>query len=262
MRAILLAAALLTPGFALAQSAAPPAPAPAATVVEQSPEYRFQIDFYVNDAALATFLPAGWVPSVATAGAAKDCNLRVIFIDRTNIVASDGKVIGDGTNRLVYLAVPVKNANGQTGQIIIAGLSEKGDPAEAFGKLTKASRANVMRSVSVKNGVALASEDWDFVAAGGEHLSMRIKFTPAPANRGGGKTNFFNPANPAQVQIYETTQATDIARNTTTTPPDRVKQFSFKGGGGAIASLFDGTEKVLSWDSQRWYVRTISNPAP
>jgi hypothetical protein len=261
MRAILLAATLLAPAFAFAQSVAP-APIPAATVVEQSPEYRFQIDFHVSEAALAKFLPAAWVANVAASGAAKDCNLRVIFIDRTNVVASDGKVIGDGTNRLAYLAVPVKNASGGTGQIIIAGLSEKADPADAFGVLTKTSRANVARSVSAKDGAVLASETWDFAAASGEHLSMSIKFVPAPANRGGGKTSFFNPKNPAQFQIFETTQATDIARNVTTTPPDRVKQFSFKGGGGAIASLFDGTQKVLSWDSQRWYTRTISNPAP
>jgi hypothetical protein len=261
MRAILLAAALLAPGLALAQSAAPPAPAPAMTPIEQSAEYRFQLDLHVNEAALAKFLPAGWTPNVAASGAAKDCNLRVIFIDRTNIVAADGKVIGDGTNRLVYLAVPVKSATSGNGQIIIAGLTEN-NTADAFGVLTKASRANVARSVSAKAGVVLASEAWDFAAASGEHLRMSIKFVPAPANRGGGTTTFINPKNPAQLQFYTTVQATDIARNVTTTPPDRVKSFTFKGGGGATASLFDGTEKVLSWDSQRWYVRTISNPAP
>ena len=30
--------------------------------------------------------------------------------------------------------------------------------------------------------------------------------------------------------------------------------------GGRIAALFDGKEKVLSWDSFPWYMRTVSNP--
>jgi len=52
----------------------------------------------------------------------------------------------------------------------------------------------------------------------------------------------------------------DILKNVTTTPPDRVKEFSFKGSGGSFAKLFDGTEKVLSWDSFPWYDRTVLNP--
>jgi hypothetical protein len=37
-----------------------------------------------------------------------------------------------------------------------------------------------------------------------------------------------------------------------TTPEDHVKSFTFKGGGGSWAKLFDGTEKVLSWDNILW----------
>jgi hypothetical protein len=32
-------------------------------------------------------------------------------------------------------------------------------------------------------------------------------------------------------------------------PPDRVKEFSFKASGGSWSKLFDGAEKVLSWDN-------------
>jgi hypothetical protein len=32
----------------------------------------------------------------------------------------------------------------------------------------------------------------------------------------------------------------------------------YKAGGGKIAALFDGTEKVVSWDSFPWYIRTVS----
>jgi hypothetical protein len=70
--------ALLLPGIAAAQ-----------TPIERSSEARFQLDFKVPDAALAKFLPAGFTLNVATTGAAKDCNLRVVFIDRLTINGPD-----------------------------------------------------------------------------------------------------------------------------------------------------------------------------
>ena len=58
--------------------------------VEHSAEFRMQLDFVVRDAALRKFLPAGWEPNVATQGAAKDCNLRMIFIDRIDVTDASG----------------------------------------------------------------------------------------------------------------------------------------------------------------------------
>src|SRR3954465_14852047 len=78
----------------------------AQTVVEQAAEHRFQLDFRVNDAALAKMLPAGWETVIATQGPAKDCNLRMIFIDRMAIMGADGKAAPRATARLVYLAIP------------------------------------------------------------------------------------------------------------------------------------------------------------
>ena len=65
-----------------------------------SSEARFQLDVKVNDAALAAYLPPGWTPNVAAQGAAKDCNLRVIFIDRVTVNAPDGQACRRGSSRL------------------------------------------------------------------------------------------------------------------------------------------------------------------
>ena len=46
----------------------------AESIVEHSAEARFQLDLHVPDAALAAFLPAGWMPNIAAQGAAKDAN--------------------------------------------------------------------------------------------------------------------------------------------------------------------------------------------
>ena len=37
----------------------------------------------------------------------------------------------------------------------------------------------------------------------------------------------------------------------------RVKEFTFKASGGSFAKIFDGTEKVVSWDNIIWLNRTI-----
>jgi hypothetical protein len=52
----------------------------------------------------------------------------------------------------------------------------------------------------------------------------------------------------------------DFLRNVTTTPPDRVREFSFKASGGSYAKLFDGSEKVLSWDNILWINRSVLLP--
>src|SRR6266436_6078371 len=83
--------------------------APAAradTIIEQNVEQRFQLDFHVPDAALKKMLPEGWEPVIATAGPAKDANLRMIFIDRIAVLGADGKP--RGSTQMVYLAIPVK----------------------------------------------------------------------------------------------------------------------------------------------------------
>jgi len=236
--------------------------ASAETFIEQGPEHRFQLDFHVSDAALQKMLPGGWVPAVATAGPAKDANLRMIFIDRIGVVGQDGKPIGRGGSRLAYLAIPVKQSAGEaTGQMIIAGLTDNAaDAPGAFGVYQYAATAKMTRSVSAAAGAATAEEDWDFASASGEHMQVHVKYERAAAAKGGSEVKFFNPADPSKYQIFKTEQATDITRNATTNPPDRVKEFSYKAGGGRIGALFDGTEKVLSWDSQPWYNRTVLAP--
>ncbi|HEX3485028.1 MAG TPA: hypothetical protein VHT51_08205 [Micropepsaceae bacterium] len=237
-------------------------PVTAETLLEQGPEHRYQLDFHVPDAALQKMLPAGWVPAVATAGPAKDANLRMIFIDRIGIVGPDGKPLGRGTSRLAYLAVPVKQTSGEaTGQMIIAGLVDNAaDAPGAFGVYQYAPTAKMTRSVGGSTMAPLAEEDWDFAAPSGEHMQVHVKYERAAAAKGGGEVKFFNPSDPTKYQIFKTEQATDITRNATTHPPDRVKEFSYHAGGGRIAALFDGTEKVLSWDSQPWYNRSVIAP--
>lgn len=228
----------------------------AQTPIEQSNETRFQLDFQVPAAELAKFVPAGFTMNVSTTGAAKDCNLRVVFIDRVTINAPDGSP--KGSNRLAYLAVPVKNAAGENSQLIIGGLTESDAPGP-FGNYLAATTHDY--TTTYKNTGAEESQHWVFRAASGEHLEMDITYQRGNANiRPQADTKFYSAKNPAFYQIFRQEQVLDIMKNVTTTPPDHVKSFSIKMGGGAWAKLFDGSEKVLSWDNILWLNRTTLLP--
>jgi len=202
---------------------------------------------------------------VATQGAAKDANLRVVFIDRLTINGPDGKPVGKtGSNRLVYLIAPVKDPSGANAQLVIGGLTQ--DPEDApgpFGVYLRATTHMMQRSSSSSSGTGpvLDSQDWIFTAPTGEHLELHIKYERGVANKGNPtETKFYSAKNPGFYQISRDERVLDILRNVTTTPPDRVKEFSFKGSGGSYAKLFDGTEKMLSWDNILWINRSVLLP--
>ena len=252
LRTLLVAAALpLTGSAAYAQ-----------TPVESSSEIRFQLDLHVSDAALTPLLPPGFTLNVATQGPAKDCNLRAIFVDRLTINGPDGKPLGKGSNRLVYLAAPVKDASGANAQVVIGGLTA--DPSDApgpFGNYLMATTATAKRAIAGEGLGVTETQDWVFQAASGEHLELHITFERGVSNRGNASdTKFYSSKDPAKVQISKQEQVLEILRNPTTNPPDKVKAFSFKGSGGSYAKLFDGTERPVSWDNIVWMNRSVTQP--
>ena len=233
----------------------------AQTLVENSAEFRMQLDFRVPDAALQKMLPAGWEPAIATQGPAKDCNIRLIFIDRVDVTGADNTP--KTSSQLVYLAVPVKQTGTtNAGQMIIAGLVA--DPKEApgpFGNYTPATTAKVQRSVSIDKGIALGEENWEFAAANGERMEVHLKYERGPGRRNPTQeVKFFDVRNPSNYQIFKLDSGLDIMKNVSVPVKDRMKEFSYKVSGGNLGSLFDGTEKVLSWDSFHWYNRGIYTP--
>jgi hypothetical protein len=234
----------------------------AQTLVESSLEARFQLDFAVPQGALQRMLPAGWSTNVATQGAAKDCNLRVIFIERLTINDAEGRPVGDGSNLLVYLTVPATDPSGQNVQLVIGGITE--DPADApgpFGVYLPGTTHTLHRIVSNGTAPILETQDWVFAAASGERLEMHITFERGVANRGAVRdVRFHSATDPAKQEISRQQQVLDILRNVTTSPRDRVRSFSFTGGGGSYDALFDGTERVLSWDNIVWLDREVLRP--
>src|SRR5881396_1395940 len=183
--------------------------ASAQRLVEYSAEVRFQLDLHIPDAALMAMLPGGWTPNIATQGAAKDANLRAVFIDRLTVNGPDGKPVGStGSNRLVYLVAPVKDPMGANVQLIIGGLTE--DPADApgpFGVYLPAATHTMQRSTSSASGPIMDSQDWVFTASTGERLEMHIKYERGVANKGNpAETKFYSAKNPGFYQISKQEQ--------------------------------------------------------
>jgi hypothetical protein len=244
---------------------AAPAPRVAAassgSIVEMSNEARFQMDYRVPEAVLAAMMPAGFTSSPATTGPATDCNLRVIFIDRVTINGPDGRPVGKGSSRLIYLEAPAKDPSGANVRVVIGGLTD--DPADVpgpFGNYILATNRSFQHSSSTTGtGVTIDSQDWMMSASSGEHIEMHVRYERGIANRARPQDlRIYSAKNPALFQLSTYEQVLDILRNTTTNPPDRVKEYSFKAGGGSYAKLFDGTEKPLSWDNIPWLNRTVS----
>ena len=233
------------------------APASAESFVEHSSEVRMQLDFVVPDAALRKFLPAGFEPNVATQGAAKDCNVRMIFIDRVDITKQDGSPADPGSSQLVYLAVPVKQ-----GQLLIHGLTNNPKDAPGpHGVYQLATTSKISRSTTGSGSSPLMTDEhWEFAAASGEHMSVTLKYERAAARKTSNEVKFYSAANPSFYQIFKIDQGLDIMRNATVPVRDRVKEFSYKAGGGKIAPLFDGTDRVVSIDALHWYNRGVYLP--
>src|SRR5215831_18721730 len=145
------------------------------TLVENSAEFRFQLDFHVNDAALQKLLPAGWETVIATQGPAKDANLRVIFIDRVDVTNPDNTP--KTADQLVYIAIPVKQTGtSSVGQMIINGLvSDAREAPGPFGTYVPAPSVKVARSFSTVEGVTIGEESWEFAGANGERLETHVK---------------------------------------------------------------------------------------
>lgn len=239
--------------------------AAAQTVVESSNEVRFQFDFKVPVAALAAYLPQGFTSDVATQGPAKDCNLRVVFIDRVTINKPDSTPMGKGTSQYVYLVAPVKSPSGESVQLVIGGITaDAADAPGPFGNYLPSTTHSVKRSTaSPANGTGpmIETQDWSLAAASGEHFTLHIEYERGIANkRNQSDRKYYSAKNPSFYQISREEQVLDILKNLPTNPPDRVKAFTLTRGGGSYAKLFDGSEQVLSWDNILWINRSVLVP--
>ncbi len=225
-------------------------------------EVRFQLDLNAPDEVIKSMLPEGFTSSVATQGAAKDCNVRLIFADRFTVNGADGKPVGKGSSRIVFFAAPVKDKAGANAQLILGGLADdENDVPGPFGNYLFANVHEMKRTTSTTaTGAVVDTQDWVFQARTGEHLEMHITYERGAGNRSGRAQDakFYSAKTPAYMEVSHQEQMLEILRNTTTNPPDKVKSFSLKIGGGSFEKFAPASAKPLSWDNIVWLNRQIS----
>ena len=233
----------------------------AETFVGHSSEVRLQLDFQVAGALVKKFLPAGWDLDVATSGGAKDCNLRIQFVDRVAITGPDNQ--GQSNSQLVYFEVPVKKTGTDiAGRMVIGGLTT--DPKDVpgpFGVYQPATSHRMERATrSLDGGATEVAEDWDFAASNGEHVTLHLKFERGTARTSGGDVKMFSAVDPEHFQIVRNAQGLDPMRNATVPARDPISEFSYNASGGILASLFDGNQRVISIDAIEWNTRALFKP--
>src|SRR6185437_14540683 len=161
-------------------------------------------------------------------------------------------------------AAPVKDAAGANAQLIIGGLADdESDAPGPFGNYLFASTHEMKRTSSTTNtGAVVDTQDWVFEAKTGEHLEMHISYERGAANRAARAqdSKYYSAKAPNEVEVSRQEQMLEILRNTTTNPPDKVKSFSLKIGGGSFEKFAPAAAKPLSWDNIVWLNRQIATP--
>jgi len=234
-------------------------------LIAYSTESRMQIDLAVPDAAIKALIPAGWEGNVAPTGAAKDANVRLIFVDQIAVAAPDGKPLGSGINQFVFLQIPVKQTvNGQTvtAQIVAGGIATDPTlvPNNGFTGFTKATDHKVVRTETSKpDGGSTLDESWSFTDAAGQHFEFSVALKHTSANRGTSTPKIY-AADGKTYQSFNQVNMTDIAWNATTGANNITRDPVLKASGPTWAKLFDGSQKILSVDYQPWFTRDISTP--
>ncbi len=232
-------------------------PAAPQTVTEWSAENRVALSFHVNDAALQRLLPPGWTSVPSTAPGNRGANMTLTFIERQLVLDGQGKQYRAGASRYIVLVAPARNGAGETNAILVSGLSPEG--AGAYGVNLTATVSTVTRSLTAQaEQSGRAEEHWEFAAASGERIDLRVAYRRAPGVKSHVETKLRSAVRPDYTRTYKVDQATDVVRSAAT--PDRVETLTFSASGAAFAPLFDGQETLLSVTSFPWYVREISVP--
>ena len=222
-------------------------------------DVRTVLAFNVADAAVQKMLPDGWQVDSPTAGPSKGSNLVVVLLDQILAQDPEGKPVD--AVRGVALVVPAKKQGMEKGvSMVVDGLFSPASYAPGpYGVFVHAN-ADIERRVHTDPaGSASVEETWAFKADSGDTLRLEVQYTRGTPARGSVEAQVYSRAKPDFYRIYRYEQAVDVVRSTAT-GTDRVQKVSFHASGQRLASLFDGSEQLISVASVPFYSRQIYLP--
>jgi len=225
-------------------------------------EMRTYLYLQVAPDAARSFVPSGWTLAPIAAGAAKDANFVVLFIDRKLALTPNGKPLQAGVNRLLVVIVPSKNVKtGEVANMIVGGYST--DPAGSPGayKVYGPGAVSVQRAEhgtdKLDNSV---EETWIAKGKDGNELDLHIAFVRGVPALSTFDLHNFSAADPAFYRIYRGEQVVDVLRSVNT-GVNRVQAVELKASGsGKLAKAINGSEKIIAINALPFYRRLTFLP--
>jgi hypothetical protein len=221
-------------------------------------DLRTVLHFKVSDRAIQKLLPAGWEVDSPTSGPYNGVNLQLFFIDRLLARDPEGKPLT--SMRFAVQVVPAKRtATEARGLMVVGGFASHANGAPgAYGNYAKAD-ADVGRKLRTDAAeLSTVEETWEFRAEDGGRLEVQLEYVRGMPTVSKGEAKAYSAIKPEFYRIYRFEQAADVLRGAGAT--DRVQKISFKASGGRLASVFDGSEQLLSVTSVPWYIRSTHLP--
>lgn len=224
-------------------------------------EQRTYLFLSVKTDAAQAFLPQGWTLNPAAMGPTKDANLVLVWIDRKLALTPDGKPLQSGTNRLLVLLVPAKNAQtGEPANMVVGGYST--DPAGAPGayKVYGAGSVTVDRIEKSAGGRDTVDETWTAKGPEGNTVSLHVAFTRAVPTMSSFDLKIFSAAEPSFYRMYRGDQVVDTAMSVNT-GVNRAQAAELKvSGSGKLSNAIDGSQKIIAINSMPFYRRLTFLP--
>jgi hypothetical protein len=104
-----------------------------------------------------------------------------------------------------------------------------------------------------------AEESWQFEGEDGDSIQLRLELLRGTAAMGKVEAKVHSAVKPEFYRIYRIEEAVDVVRRADS-ETDRVQNYLFKASGPRFASVFDGSEQLVSITSFPWYWRRAFLP--
>jgi len=147
------------------------------------------------------------------------------------------------------------------GTMVVGGLFEPHGVPGPYAVYLPANVATERRQRAGPDGKASIEESWDVKGTDGSAMEVRLRYERGMPARIKSESSTYSGAKPDFFRIYRVEVVSDVVRSTATSI-DRISQMSFKATGPQFASLFDGTEQLISVTAIPSYARQVFLPGP
>ena len=232
----------------------------AETKVGSTVESRVLLGFKVNEAAIANMLPEGWVSITLPTGPVGGSNLIVALIDRHVILGADGKPGDPSSGPTVAFLSYAKKEGVEGVRGFVTRVYEEPPVVNPYGNSVAADIDRIAGYADAGGGDRVQSELWTVQPEGGGELILNLDYKVGGLMWStGGESRPYSSVDPDFFRIYRYDQLAGLAMNAAM---GRALNgtVSFTATNPDLATLFDGSEELVSIVSIPTYVRNISLP--